>query len=181
VNSRAIADTSIFIANETGRPLNTETLPDELAVSVITIGELRAGVLAATDLTTRDRRLRTLTAALELDPVPIDTSVAEHWAKLRVTLRDRGLRMGVNDSWIAATALALDVPVLTQDDGFPTLDELRVLHAYAGATRPAEVTVPEMRRPAQGSVLGRVGSIVPVAAVRRPSRGGPIRPSARQR
>ena len=129
MTSRAIADTSIFIANETGRPLNTAVLPDELAVSVITIGELRAGVLAATDLTTRDRRLRTLTAALELDPVPIDTFVAEHWAKLRVAMRDRGLRMGVNDSWIAATALALDVPVLTQDDGFPTLDELRVLHA----------------------------------------------------
>ncbi len=129
MTSRAIADTSIFIANETGRALNTAALPDELAVSVITIGELRAGVLAATDLTTRDRRLRTLTAALELDPVPIDASVAEHWAKLRVALRDSGLRMGVNDSWIAATALALGVAVLTQDDGFPALDDLRVLPA----------------------------------------------------
>lgn len=129
MTSRAIADTSIFVADETGRPLNTAVLPDEVAVSVITIGELRAGVLAATDLTTRDRRLRTLTAALELDPVPIDTSVAEHWAKLRVALADSGLRMGVNDSWIAATALALGVAVLTQDDGFPTLDGLRVLRA----------------------------------------------------
>ncbi|MGD9752092.1 MAG: type II toxin-antitoxin system VapC family toxin [Acidimicrobiia bacterium] len=129
MTSRAIADTSIFIANETGRPLNTAVLPDELAVSVITIGELRAGVLAAADLTTRDRRLRTLTAALELDPVPIDTAVAEHWAKLRVNLRDRNLRMGVNDSWIAATALALGVAVLTQDDGFPELDDLPVIHA----------------------------------------------------
>lgn len=129
MTSRAIADTSIFIANETGRPLNTAVLPDELAVSVITIGELRAGVLAAADLTTRDRRLRTLTAALELDPVPIDTAVAEHWAKLRVNLRDRNLRMGVNESWIAATALALGVAVLTQDDGFPELDDLPVIHA----------------------------------------------------
>jgi predicted nucleic acid-binding protein len=129
VNSRAVADTSIFIADETGRPLVAAALPDELAVSVITIGELRAGVLAASDVTTRDRRLRTLTAALELDPIPIDTAVAEHWATLRVLLRDRGLRMGVNDSWIAATALALGVPVLTQDDGFPALDELKVLRA----------------------------------------------------
>lgn len=129
MTTRAIADTSIFIADETGRPLDAAALPDELAVSVITIGELRAGVLAATDVTTRDRRLRTLTAVLELDPIPIDTAVAEHWATLRVLLRDRGLRMGVNDSWIAATALALGVPVLTQDDGFPALDELPVLRA----------------------------------------------------
>ncbi len=129
MNRRAIADTSIFIAHETGRPLVAASLPDELAVSVITIGELRAGVLAAADVPTRDRRLRTLTAALELDPIPIDATVAEHWATLRVLLRDRNLRMGVNDSWIAATALALGVPVLTQDDGFPALDELQVLRA----------------------------------------------------
>jgi len=127
VTTRGIADTSIFIAEETGRPLDVDGLPDELAVTVITIGELRAGVLAATDITTRDRRLRTLTAALDLDPIPIDAGVAEHWATLRVLLRDRGLRMGVNDAWIAATALAYDVPVVTQDDGFPAIDELRVL------------------------------------------------------
>ncbi len=127
MTTRGIADTSIFIAEETVRPLDVDGLPDELAVTVITIGELRAGVLAATDITTRDRRLRTLTAALDLDPIPIDAGVAEHWATLRVLLRDRGLRMGVNDAWIAATALAYDVPVVTQDDGFPAIDELRVL------------------------------------------------------
>ena len=129
MTSRALADTSIFIANEAGRPLDPGALPDELAISIITIGELRAGVLAASDLVTRDRRLRTLTAALTFDPIPIDITVAERWAQLRVLLRDRALRMGVNDSWIAATAMALGVPVLTQDDGFPVLEELQVRRA----------------------------------------------------
>lgn len=129
MTSRALADTSIFIANEAGRPLDPGALPDELAISIITVGELRAGVLAASDLATRDRRLHTLTAALALDPIPIDTIVAERWAQLRVLLRDRALRMGVNDSWIAATAMALGIPVLTQDDGFPVLDELQVRRA----------------------------------------------------
>jgi predicted nucleic acid-binding protein len=127
VTRRALADTSIFIAEESGRPLDSASLPDEIAISVITIGELRAGVLAAGDLTTRDRRLRTLTAALSLDPVPIDAPIAERWAQLRVALRDEGLRMGVNDSWIAATAMALDVPVLTQDEGFASIPGLSVL------------------------------------------------------
>lgn len=117
--SRALADTSVFIANETGRPIDSAGLPDELAVSVVTIGELRAGVLAAEDLATRDRRLSTLTAALLLEPVAIDGRVAEHWALLRIALRDRGLRMPINDSWIAATAMALGVPVATQDADFP--------------------------------------------------------------
>ena len=124
--SRGLADTSVFIARESGRPLDVGALPDELAVSVITIGELRAGVLAAGDVNTRDRRLVTLTAALELDPVPVDESVAAEWARLRVLLRDSGQRMPVNDSWIAATALALGVTVVTQDDDFPELAGLRI-------------------------------------------------------
>lgn len=124
--SRGLADTSIFIANESGRELDAEALPDELAVSIVTIGELRAGVLAAATIETRDRRLATLTAALRLDPVPIDDAVASEWARLRVLLRDSGQRMPVNDSWIAATAMALGVAVVTQDDDFPELDTLLV-------------------------------------------------------
>ena len=125
--SDGLADTSIFIASETGRALDVAALPDRLAVSVITIGELRAGVLAAGDLDTRDRRLATLTAALALAPVPVDDDVAAAWARLRVMLRDLGLRMAVNDSWIAATALALGVPVVTQDDDYVRLPGLEVV------------------------------------------------------
>ena len=125
--SRGLADTSIFIAREAERPILEDSLPDELAVSVITIGELRAGVLAATDTRTRDQRLSTLAAALSLQPVPVDDSVASAWAKLRLVLRDQGLRMPVNDSWIAATAMALGVAVVTQDDDFPLVDELDVV------------------------------------------------------
>lgn len=125
--SRGLADTSVFIARESGRPINADALPDELAVSVITIGELRAGVLAANNVADRNRRLATLTAALQLDPVPVDEAVAAEWARLRVLLRDSGRRMPVNDSWIAATALALGVPVVTQDDDFPDLPDLDVI------------------------------------------------------
>ena len=105
----------------------TGGLPDELAVSVITIGELRAGVLATADVKVRDRRLTTLMRALELTPIPIDAAVADAWANLRVTLRDQGLRMPVNDSWIAATALALGVPVVTQDADYVNLPGLTVI------------------------------------------------------
>lgn len=125
--SRGLADTSVFIAREAGRPLDESALPEELAVSAITIGELRVGVLAATDLSIRDRRLATLTSALRLDPVPVDEEVATHWARLRVLLRDSSQRMPVNDSWIAATAMSLGVPVVTQDDDYPAIGDLAVI------------------------------------------------------
>lgn len=126
--TRGLADTSVFIARESDRPLQESLFPDELAVSIITIGELRAGVLATNDVKIRDRRLATLTAAMTLDPISVDDDVAAQWARLRVLLRDAGQRMPVNDSWIAATAMALDVPIVTQDDDYIRLAELTVIH-----------------------------------------------------
>lgn len=125
--SRGLADTSIFIARERGRPLRAELLPDEVAVSVVTVGELRAGVLAALDAESRERRLRTLTHAQSLGAIPIDDAVAEEWAGLRVRLRDIGVRMPVNASWIAATAIALGVPVVTQDEDYVDVPGLEVI------------------------------------------------------
>ena len=125
--SQGLADTSVFIARESGRRLDETSMPDELAVSIVTVGELRAGVLAADDVRVRERRLTTLTVALELDPVPVDVDVAAQWARLRVLLREMGRRMPVNDSWIAATAMALQVPVVAQDDDYVELDGLSVI------------------------------------------------------
>lgn len=127
--SRGLLDTSVFIARE-GRGLDTSALPDELAVSIISYAELRAGVLAAADVSVRSRRLSTLQAVADMNPLPIDLPVAEHWAHLRLLLAEAGRRMNVNDTWIAATALAHDVPVVTQDADYSALAEvsdLRVL------------------------------------------------------
>ncbi len=60
---------------------------------------------------------------------PVDEPVARAWARLRVELRDAGRRLPVNASWIAATAIALEVPVVTQDDdyaGVPSLEVIRI-------------------------------------------------------
>ena len=121
-----LADTSLFIAAEAGRPTQG-TSPEQVVVSIITIAELRAGVLATADLALRNRRMATLEYAQTLSPIPIDDVVAMHWAQLRVALRDSGRRMPVNDSWIAATALALGLPVVTQDDDYDSVPGLTVI------------------------------------------------------
>lgn len=98
-------------------------------MSVITVGELRLGVLAAADAVTRARRLRTLTRVEALEPLQVDAAVATAWAELRVALRDEGMKMPLNDSWIAATAIAHGLPVVSQDsdyDGVPGLALIRV-------------------------------------------------------
>lgn len=122
----ALADTSLFIAVEQDRPLCSHS-PERVAVSVVTVGELGLGVLAAQDGPTRARRLVTLLAAAALDPLPIDEGVAHAWATLRLALRDAGKRMPINDSWIAATAIANDLAVASQDGDYDNIPGLRVI------------------------------------------------------
>ena len=115
-----LLDTSVFIATDTGRRMDTASLPRQSAVSAVTIGELRWGVLMAEQDVVRSRRLDTLRAAEQLEPIPIDGQVAAAWALLRRQLVASGKKMEINDSWIAATAIAHGFAVLTQDRGFPT-------------------------------------------------------------
>jgi len=119
--SRGLLDTSVLIASETGRLLDTNALPDEIFISVVTIAELQAGVLAAADTATRARRLATLDSVAGLEALPIDAVAAGHWATLRVRLAEEGRRINVNDLWIAAVAAANDLPIVTQDADYDSL------------------------------------------------------------
>ena len=79
--TRAVADTSVFIARESGRPLGE--LPDEIAISVITAAELELGVLRADDPPTRALRLATLSRVrAEYPLLPIDDATATCFARI---------------------------------------------------------------------------------------------------
>jgi predicted nucleic acid-binding protein len=124
--SRAIADTSVFVAQETGRDL--DDLPDEIAVSVITAAELELGVLRATDQATRATRLSTLSRVQATYPLlPVDPQVASCFARIATAELERGRRLRRHDTWIAATAMRHGVMVLTQDADFSSFSEVEVL------------------------------------------------------
>lgn len=124
--SRAIADTSVFIARESGRPLGE--LPDEIAVSVVTAAELELGVLRAEDPTARAIRLRTLSRVrAEYPLLVIDDETASCFARIAdETLRARR-RLRRHDAWIAAAALQHNAAVVTQDADFSVFGSVLVI------------------------------------------------------
>lgn len=121
---KGVLDTSVFIAYEQGCDLDRLRLPDEAAVSVVTLAELSLGVHMAPSEAARARRLRTLNAVESTYAVlGVDEAVAASFAELVAIARRAGCRPKVQDSWIAATAHAHQAAVFTQDGDF---DELAV-------------------------------------------------------
>ncbi len=103
------------------------TLPDEGAVSVVTVAELHIGVLAAQEDRTRALRLRTLARVERLfEPLPVDVEVARRFAELVAHARLRGRKPKILDALIAATALRHELPVYTQDDDFDQFPGVQV-------------------------------------------------------
>jgi predicted nucleic acid-binding protein len=124
--SKAIADTSVFIARESGRPLGE--LPDEIAVSVITAAELELGVLRARDQPTRATRLATLTRVrTEYPLLEIDAATASYFARIADEQLAARRRLRRHDTWIAATAMRHDAAVVTQDDDFTDFASVQVI------------------------------------------------------
>jgi predicted nucleic acid-binding protein len=125
--SRAIADTSVFIAREVGRPLGD--LPDEIAVSVVTAAELELGVLRAGDASTRATRLATLSRVrAEYPLLDVNETTASCFARIADQELSSGRRVRRHDCWIAATALQHGAAILTQDSDFTTFRAVEVIH-----------------------------------------------------
>jgi predicted nucleic acid-binding protein len=119
-----VVDTSIFIAAEQRRPLG-DPPTGRARISVATLTELGIGVRRAeADPALHELRLTTMARAKRFIPLAYDEIVAERLADLLAIARAEKRRAGGMDAIIAATALAHDLAVWTQDSDFEVLAEL---------------------------------------------------------
>ena len=122
----ALIDTSVFIALEAGRSL--AATPPAGGVSAMTLAELHLGVLASKSPGARAKRLGTVSwVENAFDPIPFDEVVARRFAEVMVSSRRRGTKLRTADAIIAATAVAYDLDLYTQDADFDGVPGLRVV------------------------------------------------------
>jgi predicted nucleic acid-binding protein len=124
---RALADTSVFIGLEAARFDVARFADFEWGISAITLGELRLGVLQAQGPEAASRRLSTYQLAQRFEALPVDGLVSDAWALLVSRLRAVGRKVPINDSWIAATAIAHQVPIVTQDADYSAMPDVEVI------------------------------------------------------
>lgn len=110
-----LLDTSVMIDLE---KLTHEQLPEQLAVSAISMAELAAGPSATDDLDERARRQdRLQRAEAAFDPVPFGVGAGRAYGRVYSAVRQVGRkpRGRFADLLIAAVALAEGMPLLTRN------------------------------------------------------------------
>jgi tRNA(fMet)-specific endonuclease VapC len=97
--------------------------PEGIALSTISLGEIFEGLLASPDPDPRLEQLERFGATLDL--LAPDSPTALAYARIRAGLRARGQLLADNDLWIAATALAHDLTLVSRDRHFERIEALR--------------------------------------------------------
>ena len=85
----------------------------DCGISIIVPGELEWGVAKSSRVEENRAGLKDLLAAVQV--IDLDAEVARRYGRLRAHLRSIGRPIGPNDLWIAAHALARDVPLVTHN------------------------------------------------------------------
>jgi predicted nucleic acid-binding protein len=131
--SGALLDTSILIANEADSAKAAALLPASAAISVVTLGELHAGVRLAKDpsvVGVRQQRLTQVRAAFRA--LPVDEPIAERYGDVLALARSQKRMAKATDLLIIATALATGRDLVTLDRA------QRRLAAEAGVVVPGD-------------------------------------------
>ncbi len=122
---RGLLDTSVVVDLER---LDPHQLPDEVAISVVTLAELSAGPAAAKDPAERARRQdRLQRTEAAFDALPLDIGAARAYGRVYAAVQTHGRqpRRRMAELLIAATALSENLALVTRNgDDFAGLDQL---------------------------------------------------------
>lgn len=158
--SQGLIDTNILILR---RWIDPSELPDEMAISAVTLAELSAGPHEVRSNDAQDRyqeheerarRVETLQRAeSEFDPVPFDAEAARAYGRVTAAVVNVGRkpRRRIADLMLAATAIAEGLPLFTVNpDDYVGLDTLLevvpVTRPTDDPSEPATSLRPQPRR-----------------------------------
>lgn len=123
-----LLDTSAYSALMRGHPLVKQSLREvgSVYLSVVVLGELRAGFRRGRRPAENEDRLRRFLAEPRVQVLPVDEETSVRYAVIRYDLERRGKAISLNDVWIAATAFQHGLRILTADADFQQIPQVLV-------------------------------------------------------
>jgi tRNA(fMet)-specific endonuclease VapC len=126
---RVVIDTNIYSEFMRGHEsVRTELLEfDAILIPMTVLGELLYGFTNGIREEANRVQLDRFLVRKDVRLLPVSRTVAEYYARLMSTLRKSGTPLPTNDVWIAATACAEKVPLISRDRHFTKINGLQLI------------------------------------------------------
>jgi tRNA(fMet)-specific endonuclease VapC len=120
-----VLDTNLFVAyfNSEQAVVDKIIAAHEVWLPAVALGELQYGAVASQkpqENLARIRDLMTWASVLVCDDV-----TALYYGRIKASLRAKGRLIPDNDIWIAATAMQADLPLISRDEHFQQVEDIR--------------------------------------------------------
>ncbi len=127
---KLVLDTNVYCDYAEGLPDVVETIATHgqyLFIPSIVLGELNYGFMKGSRQQFNEKKLRQIISRLKIEIIDVNADVARKYALIYLSLEKKGLKIPINDVWIASCCMEVGGTLLTRDRHFELVDQLEAI------------------------------------------------------
>lgn len=127
---KLVLDTNIYCDYAEGLPDAVDaiaTYGQSILIPSVVLGELFFGFMKGTRQQFNEKKLRQMVNRLKIEIIDVNADVARKYAMIYLSLQKRGMKIPINDVWIAACCMEVGGTLLTRDKHFELLDQIEAM------------------------------------------------------
>ncbi len=124
---KLVLDTNIYCDFAEGLPDAVDaiaTYGQSIFIPSVVIGELFFGFMKGSRQQFNEKKLRQVVSRLKIEIIDVNADVARKYAMIYLSLQKKGMKIPVNDVWIAACCMEIGGTLLTRDKHFELVDQI---------------------------------------------------------
>lgn len=127
---KLVLDSNIYCDFAEGLPDTVDaiaTYGQSLFIPSVVLGELFFGFMKGSRQQFNEKRMRQIVSRLKIEIIDVNTDVARKYATIYISLQKRGIKIPINDIWIAACCMEIGGTLLTRDKHFEMVDQIEAI------------------------------------------------------
>ncbi len=123
-------DTNVYCDFAEGLPDAIDavaTYGQSIFIPSVVLGELFFGFMKGSRQQFNEKKLRQVVNRLKIEVIDVNTDVARKYAIIYLSLQKRGIKIPINDVWIAACCMEVGGTLLTRDKHFELVDQIEAM------------------------------------------------------
>ncbi len=127
---KLVLDTNIYCDFAEGLPDAVDaiaTYGQSIFIPSVVLGELFFGFMKGSKQQFNEKKLRQVVSRLRIEIIDIDTDVARKYALIYSSLQKKGIKIPINDVWIAACCMEVGGTLLTRDRHFEAVGQIETM------------------------------------------------------